>query len=766
MHTFLRKQLPLGLLSTLVMVQTAAQAPLHAQQGEGQGNRPVRLQPANKRPAEPRRLNSTIVPAVNPNLPKVRSVPVRVRETQSPQAAPIPSTPEDSAPVQQMAGPQPTVQQNSGQPTTGQRSEIQRQLDEMYRQQGLKAPAMNYQSLPQVQAAQAQSPAQGDDSEEEGEDEEAAPQQPNGAQQRTGMPMRQMPSTAIRGTQPGQGGQNPQEPAYKEPNLLKRWFGPRRKPEQPQAQRPQQFSQQGQGMPRAPQGQQVQNRPMTPSEPPNAQMFNPQAQQPAQPAAQPAQQQPQLQVQQPTQQTVQPPAQPVAQQPPARPGRATLESGNPQRGPGQPQGTPRPRTPATPTAQSQVVVPVQTPAQPARQNPEEEETQDAAQQQAAPREDDIPRLSDEPIQEQEKKTAEAPKKPAAPEKKNPFENLEIYTPDEPKSAAPAAETPAKEPAASEAPPAAAGPETATPKMEVPQTDAPKTEIPKAETPKTDAAPEKQAGPESTAPTGKPVSTPPGKTSMQDLQTRPQAVLFLDGEDDEQREKYRMLAAFPEKSGFKGFCPTVLRDERDLVRGRKNYQLTYHKHVYVFSSAKALATAQAHPEKYLPAAEGQDVVLLKEAENVDGSLDAAAWYRGRLYLFASRRNLELFAANPTLYVGTETTIPMSQEKGKPALKVTEQPAEVSDDEEEMEESEEEAKENKAPARNQSPASILNGPSSTPKSNGSGNPVPPPPASEESDEPTMPGKKIRAAKFSDNKTETIRTRTVIRVSVPGK
>lgn len=112
------------------------------------------------------------------------------------------------------------------------------------------------------------------------------------------------------------------------------------------------------------------------------------------------------------------------------------------------------------------------------------------------------------------------------------------------------------------------------------------------------------------------------------------------------DKLQKIAARKGMKGLKGFCSVALRDERDLVDTSAEFSSTYGLKTYYFSSAEAKVRFDRTPAKYAPTAEGFDVVKLAEdTEDVEGSLDHAAWYKDRLYLFSSTGNRLKFIANP-------------------------------------------------------------------------------------------------------------------------
>lgn len=100
------------------------------------------------------------------------------------------------------------------------------------------------------------------------------------------------------------------------------------------------------------------------------------------------------------------------------------------------------------------------------------------------------------------------------------------------------------------------------------------------------------------------------------------------------------------TGFKGFCPVMLRDYRELVDARLEHTVVYEGRQYWFSSAAARETFLLDPTAYVPARGGIDVVIFdRTGESRDGSLDHAVWYRGQLYLFDSEDTRAAFARSP-------------------------------------------------------------------------------------------------------------------------
>jgi YHS domain-containing protein len=115
------------------------------------------------------------------------------------------------------------------------------------------------------------------------------------------------------------------------------------------------------------------------------------------------------------------------------------------------------------------------------------------------------------------------------------------------------------------------------------------------------------------------------------------------------DKLRRIAERKGMSGFKGFCPVTLCDSRELVDTVPEFSSTVGLRVYYFSTSDAKVKFDADVEKYTPAAEGNDVVLqASQSQDVEGSLDHAVWYRGRLYLFDTAESKSEFRKTPATY----------------------------------------------------------------------------------------------------------------------
>ncbi|MEZ5941822.1 MAG: hypothetical protein R3C18_10540 [Planctomycetaceae bacterium] len=117
--------------------------------------------------------------------------------------------------------------------------------------------------------------------------------------------------------------------------------------------------------------------------------------------------------------------------------------------------------------------------------------------------------------------------------------------------------------------------------------------------------------------------------------------------DEREEKMALIRSRTGMSGLKGFCAVALRDDRELLDTNEEFSALFNGKLYSFSSEENLERFLEEPMRYAPASRGNDVIhLALTGEEVEGSLDHAVWYQGRLYLFTSVETLETFTAAPS------------------------------------------------------------------------------------------------------------------------
>lgn len=113
-----------------------------------------------------------------------------------------------------------------------------------------------------------------------------------------------------------------------------------------------------------------------------------------------------------------------------------------------------------------------------------------------------------------------------------------------------------------------------------------------------------------------------------------------------KAKMERIASRQGLRGFKGFCPVVLRDMRELADAKLEHSAVYQGNQYWFSSDEARQAFLANPGAYVPASNGVDVVLFQQTGKQEiGSLDYAVWYRSKLYLFTSDATKAVFVSSP-------------------------------------------------------------------------------------------------------------------------
>jgi YHS domain-containing protein len=134
--------------------------------------------------------------------------------------------------------------------------------------------------------------------------------------------------------------------------------------------------------------------------------------------------------------------------------------------------------------------------------------------------------------------------------------------------------------------------------------------------------------------------------------KPDALIRKPGEPERMVAGSDKPAAAPiPMKGLKGLCPVQLKDDRKLIDAQPGITSEYRGKTYYFSTVDAKKAFDENPKKYSPAGDGNDVVQLTSGEKkaIEGTLDHAAWYRGRLYLFASPESRLEFVETPSKFV---------------------------------------------------------------------------------------------------------------------
>jgi YHS domain-containing protein len=166
-----------------------------------------------------------------------------------------------------------------------------------------------------------------------------------------------------------------------------------------------------------------------------------------------------------------------------------------------------------------------------------------------------------------------------------------------------------------------------------------------------------AGPQLNIPNAAPALTLPGTEAATpkaeiistDAPPAPAAQIVDTSSADQNAERMKQIRERGGMKGLKGFCPVSLRDQRELKDSLPEFAATYRGQKFHFANAEAKAKFEQNPAHYAPAAYGADVVvLIRDKDVAEGSLDFAAWYKGNLYLFGTEETYTAFLADPVKY----------------------------------------------------------------------------------------------------------------------
>ncbi|MEQ9408191.1 MAG: thioredoxin family protein [Fuerstiella sp.] len=110
----------------------------------------------------------------------------------------------------------------------------------------------------------------------------------------------------------------------------------------------------------------------------------------------------------------------------------------------------------------------------------------------------------------------------------------------------------------------------------------------------------------------------------------------------------------DEPAFGGLCLPAVNETRSLVSGMPQLAFRYHGKTLYFSSPEHLAKFKATPEKYWPQKDGNcPVTLAGTGEVVEGQLEYAAVFRGKLWVMRDAEAMASFVASPARYVDAVT-----------------------------------------------------------------------------------------------------------------
>lgn len=127
--------------------------------------------------------------------------------------------------------------------------------------------------------------------------------------------------------------------------------------------------------------------------------------------------------------------------------------------------------------------------------------------------------------------------------------------------------------------------------------------------------------------------PVGQVASVSAQTAPQASNLLT----------------PPPLGLEGFCPVTLAEQKRWQAGDRRWGVIHRGRTYLFTGPTEQQKFLSSPDRYSPAASGQDVVLaLDYGQSVDGARALGTEYQNRIYLFSNQASQSAFWKNPERY----------------------------------------------------------------------------------------------------------------------
>ena len=104
--------------------------------------------------------------------------------------------------------------------------------------------------------------------------------------------------------------------------------------------------------------------------------------------------------------------------------------------------------------------------------------------------------------------------------------------------------------------------------------------------------------------------------------------------------------------LRGFSPVALNENREWVKGSREFAVDYRGQTYLLASAAERAAFEDNPRRYTPRLLGCDAVTFSEEDRaVTGRVEWAAFFGDELYLFATEDNRRRFKLNPDRFVST-------------------------------------------------------------------------------------------------------------------
>lgn len=107
-------------------------------------------------------------------------------------------------------------------------------------------------------------------------------------------------------------------------------------------------------------------------------------------------------------------------------------------------------------------------------------------------------------------------------------------------------------------------------------------------------------------------------------------------------------------GLGGFSPVALTREKRWKKGSETFVVSHEGVDYFLQSADEAKQFEASPERFIPGLHGCDLVELQlENRATTGAIEYGAFYKGKVFFFASVENRDRFENNPTWYLNAMT-----------------------------------------------------------------------------------------------------------------
>lgn len=101
--------------------------------------------------------------------------------------------------------------------------------------------------------------------------------------------------------------------------------------------------------------------------------------------------------------------------------------------------------------------------------------------------------------------------------------------------------------------------------------------------------------------------------------------------------------------FGGLCLPSVNETRSLISGTPQFSLKYHGKILYFRDAGQMQKFRSNPEAFWPMHDGNCAVTQAESgQAVEGKLEYAAMFRGKLWLSSSPEQMQKFVKRPTTF----------------------------------------------------------------------------------------------------------------------